>query len=92
MGCSPSGRKELDMTELLTLSLFRDSLIVVLRLSHPEACGILVLQLGIEPRPLAVRALTTGPPGDSLDHLFKIKVPSHSPTLLCFSLKHSITS
>ena len=71
MGCSPSGRKELDMTELLTLSLFRDSLIVVLRLSHTEACGILVLQLGIEPvSPALCRGfLTTGATGKSPDFL-----------------------
>ena len=29
------------------------------------ACGILVPQPGIEPRPLAMRVLTTGPPKNS---------------------------
>ena len=33
-----------------------------------EACGILALQLGIQPTPLAMesKVLTTGPPGKSL--------------------------
>ena len=59
------------MTELLTLSLLGDSLIVVLKLSHPAACEILVLQLGIEPVSPALHRgfLTTGAIGKSPDFL-----------------------
>ena len=39
------------------------------------ACGILVPQLGIEPHPLSWKhtILITGPPGKSLDEIFKLK-------------------
>ena len=59
------------MTELLTLSLLGDSLIVVLRLGHPAACGLLVLHLGIEPMSPALHRgfLTTEATGKSSDFL-----------------------
>ena len=43
-----------------------------------EACGILAPQPGIKSAPLALEGevLTTGPPGKSLGHTFKIKLLS----------------
>ena len=49
--------------EFVTVSLLAYVLIFL-----AEACGILALQLGIQPTPLALegKVLTTGPPGESL--------------------------
>ena len=49
---------------------------------HLEACRILVPWPEIEPRPSAVKVLTTGPPGNSLTWLLKMPADSSVPIFL----------